>query len=128
MSRPRLDAITKAQLERPKPVRGRVLLDTGASCSCVDQAITEQLKLDPRGQEDVVTPSTGSGHHTVTQYDLAVIIPPGRPNDSPLVLDTVHVIHAELLAKQGIHGLLGRDVLRRCIFHYNGSGYFSLAW
>ena len=44
-----------------------------------------------------------------------------------LVIACVPVMKSELLS-QGIHALIGRDILKRGIFHYNGSGYFSLAW
>ena len=118
----------------PAPFVGRALIDAGAGCTCVDPSVTAALDLEPRGREDMVTPSTGTGHYTTTQYDLSLIIPPepdpkGSRRDAPLVLDALPVIHAELLTRQGIHALIGRDVLSRCILNYNGAvGYFSLEW
>ena len=128
ISKFRLFTLDRLAIEVPQPVRGYALLDTGASSSCVDPSVTEHLLLEPRGMEDIVTPSTGDDYHTAIQYDLSIIIPPASSSDSSLVVDTLAVFHAKLLQPQGIHALIGRDILRRCIFNYNGSGYFSLAW
>lgn len=128
ISEPRLHALLRAGLDPPSPVQGRALLDTGASCSCVDPEVTEGLSLEPRGREDVLTPSTGDAYHTTIQYDISIIIPPASSRDAPLVLEVLPVIHSRLLQPQGIHALIGRDVLSRCILNYNGTGYFSLAW
>lgn len=134
ISIPRRDAMDVANI--PRPVLGLALLDTGADCTCVDPSITAALGLEPRGREEVLTPSTGKKHHTATQYDLSVIIPPEEHEDrrrrgAPLflVLEVLPVIHSELFEFQGIHALIGRDVLQRCILNYNGTaGHFSLAW
>ena len=68
------------------------LLDTGASGSCVDPSVIKDLKLEPRGIEEVVTPSTGSGYHVAIQHDLSIIIPPDSPGDEPLILNTLPVL------------------------------------
>ena len=118
----------------PPPVSGRALIDTGASCSCVDPAVTDALGLELRGWQDLVTPSTGRAKtHSAPEYDVSIIIPPGNPGDERLIIASLPVVHSELLVRQGIHALIGRDVLVRCILSYNGSGvggtgYFSLAW
>ena len=129
ISEPRLRLLTAGGREPPRPVVGQALLDTGAGCTCVDPAVTYALGLEPRGVEDVYTPSTGDDPHTTTQYDLSIIIPPASAQDAPLVLKAFPVIHSELLRVHGLHALIGRDVLRRCIFHYEGAvEFFSLAW
>ena len=104
------------------------MLDTGASCSCLDPVVANYLGLMGRGIADIVTPSTGQNPHTATEHDMAIVIPPALPEDMPLIMECLPVIESELLATQGVHSLIGRDVLQKCIFHYNGSGYFSLAW
>jgi hypothetical protein len=39
------------------------------------------------------------------------------------------VIAADLLQAQGIHALIGRDILMQCVLHYNGTtGTFTLAF
>ena len=130
----RLVFLNERGFDRPRPVRGRALIDTGASCSCVDPSVTRDLGLESRGWQDLVTPSTGETDlHSAAEYDVSIIIPPGNPGDERLIIPTLPVVHSELLVRQGIHALIGRDVLARCIVNYNGSGiggvgYFSLAW
>ena len=129
VSRPRANALQHSDTDIPRPFQGRALLDTGASHSCVDPVVTEHLGLELRGQESFVTPSTTDRLHTSPLFDLALIIPPGEMSGGdPLVLTALPMSHSQLLQFQGIHALIGRDVLSRCIFHYDGTGYFSLAW
>lgn len=127
ISLPRLGALNASQSQIPDPVRGLALLDTGADGSCLDPEVVSHLQLNERGVTEVLTPSSGPKGHTAIEYDVGIIIPPGRQQDSPLVINCVPVMASKLLS-QGIHALIGRDILQHCIFHYNGSGYFSLAW
>lgn len=47
----------------------------------------------------------------------------------PLIVATLPVISAELLVVQGFHALIGRDILDRCLFVYNGTTQlFTLAY
>ena len=47
----------------------------------------------------------------------------------PATLPTIPVAAVDLLLSQGFHALIGRDILRNCVFHYNGStGLFTLAF
>lgn len=112
----------------PSVCRARALLDTGASCSCLDPTVISHLHLQERSVTDVLTPSTGTKPHPALEYDVAIVIPPAKANDASLVIDCLPFIESYLFKEQGMHALIGRDVLQRCIFHYNGSGYFSLAW
>ena len=51
------------------------------------------------------------------------------PNGTPLVFATIPVVCCELLTSQGFHALIGRDILDRCLFVYNGSvKLFTLAY
>ena len=128
VSKPRWKHLDQAHIGVPVPFNGLALLDTGASVSCLDPAVVNHLRLEERGIADVWTPSTGPKPHPAPEYDVAIVIPPGRRGDAPLVIDCLPVIESDLFSKQGMHALIGRDVLQHCIFHYNGSGHFSLAW
>jgi hypothetical protein len=76
----------------------------------------------------VNTPSTGSSPHTADQYDVSLMIPSGTPTP-PLFVQNLAVMCAELLAAQGFHALIGRDILSRCLFAYNGTAnLFTLAY
>jgi predicted aspartyl protease len=114
-----------SQLQSPIPIYA--LVDTGASCTCVDPTVLDGLALTPTGSVSVNTPSTGTTPHESYQYDVALVIP--APNGTPLVFQTIPVVAASLLAAQGFHALIGRDILSRCFFAYNGElGFFTLAY
>lgn len=127
LSEAREDALTRAGQPHPPLVPIRALIDTGASCTCVDPSVLNALNLTPTGSVSVNTPSTGSVPHTADQFDVGfVIVPPDGP---VLVLRTVPVIASDLLSQQGFHALVGRDILDQCLFIYNGKeGFFTLAF
>jgi hypothetical protein len=86
------------------------------------------LNLTPTGTIDIVTPSTGQGTHTADTYDVDFKIGAG-PNDIPLSISNLRVASCDLFLKQGIHALIGRDILQRCILIYNGAiSMFSLSF
>jgi len=61
-------------------------------------------------------------HHDVLTYDIDLII-----EQNQFHLADVPVF-ATGLKNQGIHGLIGRDVLRHMLLVYNGyAGHFTLA-
>jgi len=106
----------------------RALIDTGASFTSVEPSVLQELGLTPTGTIDIVTPSTGQNVHTTETYDIDFALYAG-PNDPPLSMANLRVAACELFLKQGIHALIGRDVLSRCIFIYNGEPQiFSLAF
>ena len=95
----------------PNPVRIRALVDTGASATCIDHSVLQMLSLNPTGSATVVTPSTQGIPVIADQYDVGLIVPPAGPNQIPLIVSTLPVISAELLASQGFHALIGREYL-----------------
>jgi hypothetical protein len=65
---------------------------------------------------------------TTDTYDVDFVIYKTL-NDPPLSMPNLRVAACELFLRQGIHALIGRDVLSRCIFVYNGeNNIFSLAF
>jgi len=129
LSEARQGALKAAGQAIPNLVPIRALVDTGASATCVDPSVLQALNLSPTGNTMVVTPSTGGKPAAVDQYDVGLIVPPADRNQVPLIMTTLPVICAELLVSQGFHALIGRDVLRQCVFSYNGSiGLFTLAY
>ena len=95
--------------------------------SCSDTSIVNHLGLEARGMRKVLTPLTGSVPADREEYDVGPVIPPDVRPDDPLVQHCPPVVRSDLIS-QSIHALIGCDVLQGCIFHYNGAGYFSLAW
>jgi hypothetical protein len=55
----RQEALKKAGQSVPELQRVYALLDTGASCSAVDQSVLDSLSLTPTGEAEILTPSTG---------------------------------------------------------------------
>lgn len=118
VSQPRLLAIKAAGHLAPNTILASMLIDTGASLSCVCSSIVRSLGLTPTGTIDVYTPSTGQNAVSVGTYDIGMIISGLTPQD-------VHTIPSLSVTEndftgQGIHGLLGRDVLSRAHMFYNG--------
>jgi len=112
----RVAALKKAEMPYPQPLTVIGVLDTGAGCSCLDRTVVQQLGLDPRGIIRIHTPSTGTKYEERNQYDVCMVIGEGCPE--PLAL-TIPVLGCEF-ASEGFLALIGRDVLDRCLFEYNG--------
>ena len=126
-SKQRQAALKEAGKPVPQPQVVRALIDTGASCSCVDPRHLTALGLSPTGTVQIHTPSNDDEPTEHDQYDVGVVIVAGQ-GDHPLYLDTVPIV-ASSLEKQGIDALIGRDILAGCVLVYNGkAGLFTLAF
>lgn len=112
----RAHALRKSGQPVPPPVPIRGLIDTGASSSAVDPSVLTALGIPPTGTISVLTPSTGNQPHTCEQYDVEMVLV--HP-DLSLRMAALPVI-GSVLANQGFHALLGRDILEKCLFVYNG--------
>lgn len=122
VSVPRRDALTKAGQAVPANVPARLLIDTGAGSTCLDPSVISALGLSPTGTIPIHTPSTCGVPHVCNQYDVLLIIIHPRLHKT---WGAIPIIESQnLLATQGIHGLLGRDILAECHFIYNGEARF----
>ena len=123
----RSEALTAAGTAIPAGQRMTALVDTGASCTCVDPAIIQALGLTPTGSTQMLTPSTGAQPHTTDQYDASIKIY-STMEQPPLEIPILPIV-ASVLRIQGIDALIGRDVLKHCLLSYNGqSKFFTLAF
>ncbi len=120
VSKARYEALQTAKQPTPVGEKVRALLDTGASVSCIDPSVVTALSIPPHGTCLLNTPTTGDTPQTVNLYDIGIGIPGSTA--PPLVFETVEVAESDLFRRQGFHMLLGRDILARCVFHYNGPG------
>lgn len=128
-SQARRKALALANVPIPGPMRIRALIDTGASCTCVDPSILQSLNLTPTGSVPVNTPTTGTQAAVANQYDVGLMIPHVDPTTPPLLRETVAVIECQLLVAQGFHALIGRDILEGCLFIMDGGvKIFTLAY
>ncbi len=125
VSLPRAQALQRAGSPLPGAVQIRGIIDTGASGTCVDSSCLSALGLAPTGQIPIHTPSTSGTPYLSDQYDISLVLLHPRLQ---LTLHALPVI-ASTLTPQGIQALIGRDVLARCLFLYDGvTGIFSLAF
>ena len=129
VSHTRRAALLAAKQVVPDIASVQGLVDTGASCTCVDPSVLKNLGLTPSGIATVNTPSTGNKPHTADQYDVSIFVPGSGPKQIPLIVPNLPVICADLLQSQGFHVLVGRDILSLCLMTYNGAtGLFTLAY
>lgn len=128
VSEPRRKALLDANQPIPPNQTIVALVDTGASCTCIDPDVLAPLGLTPTGTTPMHTPSTGTTPATMKQYDVGLAIFGAGPDDPPFFLPTIAVVESELKA-QGIEALLGRDILSSCVLIYNGTmNQFTLAF
>jgi hypothetical protein len=127
----RFAALTEDGQEPPLPILVRALIDTGASCTCVEPSVLEALELTSKGQVPTYTPSTGTSPHQCDQYDISLLIPGATAITTPFNRPNLFVIAAakDSLHPHGIQALIGRDVLEDCLLQYNGATVsFTLAY
>lgn len=111
----------------PPAETGFVLIDTGASKSCVDTAVITALGVNPVGRGNL---GTAAGQVPTSLYPARFIIAAGTP--APIHINFSSVVGVDLtghsVGSQRLIGLIGRDILSRAIFIYNGPmSSFSLA-
>jgi hypothetical protein len=101
-------------------IRGRALLDTGASNTFIDVNVAQQLALQATGTAQC---QSASHPYSANQYAVAYRFV-GVPNFS-----LIAVADSPNLSAQNLVMLMGRDILAGCILVYNGlAGTFSLSW
>jgi hypothetical protein len=114
-------AATRRAAPMPSGISGILVLDTGAAMTAIDERILTGLEVPPLADRRVFT-AMGSAIQSVYSCSLEF---PG--SDLPPVRN-LYVVGAEF-DDQGIAGVLGRDVLERGLFVYNGpAGGWTLAF
>lgn len=121
----RAEALTAAGQSVPQMQKMNALIDTGASCTCVDPEIIRALNLAATGSTLMFTPSTGAQGHNCDQYDAKLRI--YCSSHQPALEIPLIAVVASQLKIQGIDALIGRDVLEQCLLSYNGSLGFTLS-
>lgn len=123
----RREALIAGNQPVPPYQLARMLVDTGASCTCVDPFIIAKLGINPTGVSSIHTPSTQGAPASHSQYDVSLVIKGAGAADIK-VFDAMPIVEAQLRS-QGIDGLLGRDALAECLIVYDGSNsLFTLAF
>ncbi|GEM_PF-1069872 len=90
-----------------------MLIDTGASSSMIDIAVAPFLGLSHHGTAAIVTPS-GAKDNCLT-FDIDLVF-----EDHKISVQNLKVIEGDFKNRQGIDGLIGRDVLSNALLVYQG--------
>jgi hypothetical protein len=113
VSGPREDAPRHNGMAVPASVLVQGLIDTGASCTCLDPSVVERLQLSPTGVVAVHTPSTRGVPSLHRQFDVKLALPYPGVN---FCVNGLPVMESHLLASR-IQALIGRDVLAHLVLN-----------
>lgn len=119
--------MVKAGQTVPNGLSGTALVDTGATLTCIEESILTSLGLNPIGK---ATTGTANGPRPCNIYPATLVFPA-----QGWTLDLGQVMGVNLAGQavpldppQPIVALLGRNVLERAIFIYNGiTGFWTIA-
>lgn len=104
-------------------VKGRFILDTGASNSCVDISLADKFKLEVEDSETKAAGAGAIGMETKISSQNYVKLKDWKFNNCTLVLlDLGHVNTALTEHKaKAVHGIIGADILEKgnAIIDYN---------
>ena len=111
---PRQQARQARQRPLPTPIAVRMLIDTGANHTCIADWIVSTLSLVVVAQSHIRTATTTSA--LCNKYDVSISL----PGDTGALTVPRLAVLAVNLGGSTVDGLIGRDVLSRCRFHYDG--------
>lgn len=110
----------------PQPRAGWALIDTGATHSCVDDGVISQLGVTPIRRATI---HGSAGAQEVNVFPAHLRFPAIQGFEINFASMLGVNIQAQQFNNQPIIALLGRDVLTKCVFVYNGSlGIYTLAF
>lgn len=128
VSRSRDAALLRVGHRVPERVPVRLQIDTGSALTGFLRFVFEKLEIGPFRTVQVGTPSTTPDRpHTANQYDVVLYLVSGTELTP---IDNVHAIDPQdFHPTEGVQGIIGRDVLDRCVFTFAGPDrQFHLAW
>ena len=104
----------------PPPQTVRAVIDTGSNATGFVASVLRPLGIKPVGRVPILTPSTTpNAPHFVDRYEVSLTLVSGE--GSTLVIPSVFVVAPEEFDHtEDIQGLIGRDLLNRCVFEYWG--------
>ena len=128
VSRNREKRLQAAGFPVPARLPVRVQVDTGSFATAFLPTVFRELDVQRFGTISVRTPSTRPGQpHVADQFDISLVLVSGVEQ---VIIPSVHAIASEDFdGEDGVQGILGRDVLSRCVFTYSGpESTFGLAF
>ncbi len=121
LSRSEIKRLRQQARAVPGPVSLVALLDTGAECSCVDSLAVASLTLPLKNIGLANIPALGGLTFTVQRDASLTIIHPAKRRRLDLVIDELPLAEVSL-GDLGYAALIGRGVLSKCRFLYDGQG------
>jgi len=116
LSAPKREALFRKGQQLPPPQRLLLVLDTGADTTMInDRVLTGSLGLDVRSQTRMETASNVGVAEICDTYDVELTLAPNAVN--PWKIQPLEVLGKHL---PNMDGMLGRDVLNRAVFEYDG--------
>ncbi|MES2203129.1 MAG: aspartyl protease family protein [Patescibacteria group bacterium] len=89
-----------------------MVIDTGAQTTMIDKAITKALGLRRHGTTTIISPG---GERQCLTYDMDMTFDAHNHT-----LRNVRVVEGDFREKQGMDGIIGRDILENALFIYQG--------
>jgi hypothetical protein len=120
VSKNRQTVLEKHRLPVPQRIPVNAQLDTGSFASGFLPTVFQSLGIKPIGIVSVRTPSTKPGQpFPCDEYDVSVTFLAGI---TPVTIPSVHAIASDDFDthEDGVHAILGRDILDRCTLSYCG--------
>ena len=121
VSKNRQEKLEKLSLPIPPPVPVRAIIDTGSSVTGFHADVFTALQIQPVQSGPLLTPSTRpEDPYLAKYYDIRVVLVSGTDQ---YVFPPVLAIEAQSFDPthpDRLLGLIGRDILDRCIFDYFG--------
>ena len=121
-------ALRQAGHPAPPVLVLQVLIDTGAGCTCIDPQARRKLHLRRFTTKPIYAPTSGAGAKVGRgryKVNLLVRNPAGAAQQD--LTRNAFTVAAIPLTHLGVAAVLGRDLLKRCRFVYDGQkGTFEL--
>ena len=103
----------------PQAVDLRAIIDTGADVSALDRSVVQSLQLPVGGIIPANVPG-GSGLIFTSEHEAGLTnLAPQGSGQADLIVSDLLVLELDL-ASLGYQALIGRDILARCRFLYDG--------
>jgi hypothetical protein len=118
VSNMRLAAIMNANAPLPNPVQTNLMIDTGATQSCLDNTHVQALGLQPTGLRQIASATSGSTATFAYTYDVSLSLTT-TAGVQQLIVPAMPVLGLNL-SSQGIGGIIGRDLLAASRMLYCG--------
>jgi len=120
------DYLKQEKKRIPKPIKGWVLIDTGATRTAIDERTIKKLKVPSVGTTSV---TTARGKKTCNLYPCKLRFTSTAIPSMDLTRATGVNLARQSVVNRPIIALLGRDVLSKVVFVYNGPGsHFSISF